>query len=798
MKTFSNLAKLLTLAAAFSFAAFFPTAGSAVTNEELKEIEKQIQDLCREALPCTVSLIPGGNAPRFGSGSGVVVSEDGLILTAAHVAMEMGETATVIFSNGDRAEAEILGMDFARDAAMMQITSGGKFPFVEVGISNDLGDNEWCIALGHASGYQADRTAPVRLGRVIENDHDGFVTSDCALIGGDSGGPLFDLEGKVIGIHSNIGFNLSQNNHVPIDVFKSAWDRLKAGERIGGNRDGDFIADPERPMIGASLENAPGGGSRVVSLVDDSPAKEAGLQPGDIILKINQEDIDDTDDLIDEIRTYRAGDSLMLKVRSDGEEKEVLVKLATARKLGIGENELPRRRLAPRERRERPGAPRPERRPDPGIEDSNPKKGEKEETEVEITPELQAEFNQMMRDSLDKGRLQFNPEDLERFGGGEGLRQLMEDFEEELNPGDMIRLMRLVELGRPAVRPGEFDPEAEIEVGEGFFRDVLNGFRPSTKASSESTYLVFRGNDWKSLGTVVHADGYLITKASEIETENNQKLTVMISKDEQLPAEVVKEFPKHDLALIRIEKSPELTPVIWRKSDKPLAIGSLLAASGSGPDPVAIGVVSVLSRTLSGARKGFLGIVTAPDADGVRIAEVLREGNAGRAGLQAGDVIFKVDREETNTPEKLIRAIGATEPGAEVEIHYLRDGKKESKTVKLVDRSAVDAMVPDRAGHMNDYGTEVSRERTGFPNALQTDLPIRPQECGGPLVDLNGEAIGVNIARAGRIRSFALPASDIIKLIEPELKKAEAAKKQREEDEKKAKKKKGKVLAETR
>ncbi|MFT5465126.1 MAG: serine protease Do [Verrucomicrobiales bacterium] len=814
----SHLKNLLT-AAAFLIAAILPSTGSAITNDDLKKTESQIRDLCEKSIPCTVSLIPGGDAPRFGSGSGVVVSEDGLILTAAHVAMEMGEKVTVIFSNGDRAEAEVLGMDFARDAAMIQITSGGKFPFVDIGESEDLGENEWCIALGHASGFQADRSPPVRLGRVIENNLEGFVTTDCTLIGGDSGGPLFDLDSKVIGIHSNISFSLSQNNHVPIAIFKENWDQLKAGVRIGGNREGDFIADPERPMIGASLDNAPGGGARIVQCMPDSPAEKAGLESGDVILQVNKKDVEDTDQLIDQIRTFRPGDSLTLQIRSGDEDKEVEIKLATANRLGLGEEALP----GPRNRNRPPGSgPRiepdsdienpakkrlgPEKKDEPKEkkpkDEDEPKAEEKEdeETSAKEPADLQAEFNKLMRDSLESGDFKFNPNDLERFGGVEGFGGLMEKFESELSPGDMIRLMRLVELGRPEIRPEDFDPKAELNVGEGFFRDVLNAFRPSTAAASESTLLVFRGTEWKSLGTVVHENGYVITKASEIETENNQKLTVMVSKDNLIPAEVVKQFPEHDLALLRLKNSPKLTPIVWGEGNQQLPLGSLLAASGSGPDAIAIGVVSVLSRTLSGGRKGFLGIVTAPAENGVRIAEVLRQGNAGQAGLQAGDVIVKVDRTETNTPEKLIKAIGATEPGAEVEIHFLRDGKKESKTVKLVDRSSVDAMAGDRAGHMNDYGTEVSKERTGFPNALQTDLPIRPQQCGGPLVDLNGKVIGINIARAGRIRSYALPAKDVLELLEPELKKIEAEKKQPKEDRKKGKKKgkgKGKVLAES-
>ncbi len=103
--------------------------------------------------------------------------------------------------------------------------------------SKNLKSGDLVIALGHAGGYDPVRTPPVRFGRVISSDASGFLNTDCTLIGGDSGGPLFDLEGNVIGIHSSIGHSLSVNNHTGIDGFKKGWDRMKKGEswgRLGG------------------------------------------------------------------------------------------------------------------------------------------------------------------------------------------------------------------------------------------------------------------------------------------------------------------------------------------------------------------------------------------------------------------------------------------------------------------------------------------------------------------------------------------------------------------------------------
>lgn len=724
------------------------SAFSTVTPATLKESEASVQALAAKAMPCTVALVPGGPGDRFGVGSGVIVSEDGLILTAAHVAMEMLGGVAVIFPDGDRVEAEVLGIDYSRDAAMVQITGGGKYPFVEVGQSAGLKENEWCIAMGHANGFQTDRTPPVRLGRVIDNDPDQFLRSDCALIGGDSGGPLFDLDGKVIGIHSNIGFSLSSNNHVPISIFLENWDRLKAGKRFGGTKKGDFLRNPDRAVIGAVLADGPGGkGTLVESVLPDSPAEKSGIEVGDSIIRIGDVEIKNTDAAIDEIGQRSPGDDLKLVVKGAKEEREITLKLASASKLsGFSTPPTP--------------GPRPERRRD---------RDEVEPPTAEEREALQAEFNKKMRDSIKSGELRFDPDDLSKFGGPEGLRDFMEELEDELSPDDLAKLMRIGEDLGPIVKPGVYDPDQEIPVGEGFFREVLTAFRPSVVKASDSTHLVFRGSEWKSLCTVVSKDGYALTKLSEIETQNNQALTVMLSKDRQVPAKMVKSFPSHDLALLKLEAGGKLTPVVWSAAGETPPIGSFLAAAGSGPDPVAIGLVSVPPRVLSGQKKGFLGIGTSWDKLGVRISQILPGGNAGKAGLETGDIITKIDDEVCDTPEKLIKAISGTAPGATVEIGFIRDGEPQTKSVSLGDRGEIDSGMGD-GGKMNKMGTEVSKNNYGYPQALQSDLPIRPEECGGPVVDLDGNVIGINIARAGRIKTYALPASEVVKLIEPELK----------------------------
>jgi len=737
---------LLLFACLASLAVLSFPASAGITPENITKTEDKVRKVARKALPCTVALIPAKKVEKMGSGSGVIVNEDGLILTAAHVTMEMGEEVTVIFPDGKRVSGKVLGSDFSRDSGMVQITAAGeKFPFVELGDSKTLKKNDWTIAMGHAGGFDKERTPPVRLGRVIRNDEEKFITTDSTLIGGDSGGPLFDEEGKLIGIHSNIGFSLLQNNHVPISTFIDNWDRLEKGDRFGGKENGGLLENPERPTIGAALKDAPDDGGAIVSnVISKSPAEKAGIKKGDKIIRVADEDTKNRAAVTAAIRKRKAGDSLRFTIESGEEKKELTVELTAAKNLPSGRSSS--KRIAP-------FPPRPPR--------------EKKE--------LQDFLDEKMRESIKKREMLLTEEDMKRFSNEREFNHFLERFKLSLSTEQKKELARLTKQ-EPApakpkqIRPGEFDPDEEIPAGDGFFRDVLNAFRPSVSEVSDSIHLVFRGQDWKSLCTVVHEDGYVVTKASEIDTKNNQALTVMLSKHKNVPAKVVKTFPDYDLALLKLEDVSGLTPISWDTRGIDLPLGSFLSAAGSGPDPVAIGLVSVKPRSFF-ENKGFLGIGTAPDEKGVKVTSVIPGGGAGNAGIKRGDIITKIDQIVCDSPEKLTKQINKSKPGTAIILHFLRGNSEAAMRVTLTDRSALKA---NAGGRMNRMGTEISKTRSGFRSILQTDLPILPQQCGGPVVDLKGNVIGLNIARAGRIKTFAIPAVDIQKLLEPEINKIEA------------------------
>lgn len=710
-------------------------ANGAITYRDLKVTEKKIRDIVSEAMPATVAITPEKRSGPFATGSGVIVSADGLVLTAAHVALGMNDRVIVTFPDGSRARGRVLGMDYTRDSGMVQLDKNRKYPFVPLGDSDGLVENDWCVALGHAGGFQADRPPPVRLGRVILNNPKRFIMTDSALISGDSGGPLFDLDGRLVGIHSNIGTSLSQNNHVPLSAIRREWSRLLSGERFGGDERGAVLSNPDRPMIGAVLADAPRGkGAFVVQIAPDSPAAKAGLRKGDRIIEADSVSIDDSDELIAEIRSRKSGETMKLVVASSRGRRSVSVKLTSSLQLkGYGPETL-RPSFEPRT--------------------------------AEETRRLQEEFNRKMRLSIETGQLQLTPGDYEKFEDADDFNDFMGRFRKELTPRELDILVKIaVANGDTPIRPGEHDPDKAEPVGDPFFREVLDAFRPSVASTSDATHLVFRGTEWKSLCTVVDEMGYALTKASEIETENNQKLTVMLSKDELVPASVVKVYGEFDLALIRIDTDRILPAVNWRQPRGIPGAGTLLSAAGSGPDPVAIGVVSVMPRSLSKATKGFLGVVMSEVAGGVKVVRLTPDGNARKAGVLRDDVITRVNGVVCDNPDKLLGQISTKPPGSTVELELKRRGRIVNIDVTLGSREGIRDRFPEDPGGTSQMGTDLSEKRSGFPRALQTDLPIEPQQCGGPLVDLNGNFIGINIARAGRIKTYAITAEEVRQLI---------------------------------
>jgi serine protease Do len=273
------------------------------TVDDLKAIQKQVNLVLKDVMAAVVNVKVGAS-----QGSGVIVSDDGTILTAGHVSGKAGKAAEVTLADGKVVKGLTLGGNRGVDNGMMKITTPGPYPYLPMGKSAAVKPGDWVIAVGHPGGYQKGRTPPVRLGRVTRAFED-MIETDCPLVGGDSGGPLFNLKGEVIAIHSRIATELTANIHVPIDTYKRNWEGLVNQEVWFGGRLGFQYGNNDPNIRGCT----------VASVVAGTPADKAGLQAKDVIVRLDGKPIKGYDDLLNAMSIFRDGDEVTLDVRR-GEE----------------------------------------------------------------------------------------------------------------------------------------------------------------------------------------------------------------------------------------------------------------------------------------------------------------------------------------------------------------------------------------------------------------------------------------------------------------------------------------------
>jgi serine protease Do len=289
--------------------------------QDLKDIQNQVKKIVDRVMPSIVGLQIGQ-----AQGSGVIIDKEGHILTAAHVSGEAGRKVSIILPDGRRLKGVTLGANIAIDSGLVQITQpDAKFPFVETGHSAELKKGQWVIAIGHPGGYQQGRQPVVRVGRVLEANGK-VVRTDCALVGGDSGGPLFDMHGQVIGIHSRIGGSITFNIHVPVDTYTETWERL-AGSEVWGNPF-NFLGKvkPAEPFLGVRPD-PDAKLFRVLTVTAGSPADKAGLRSDDVILKVDNRDIASVNDFDAVLRGKAPGNQVTLEVRRGDELLSITVTL---------------------------------------------------------------------------------------------------------------------------------------------------------------------------------------------------------------------------------------------------------------------------------------------------------------------------------------------------------------------------------------------------------------------------------------------------------------------------------------
>lgn len=326
--------------------------GGGVTKQEIVlEESSAIIDAVDKIRPSVVSILATRNVQDFfgnifeqkGGGSGFIITSDGLILTNKHVVDQEGADYTVLTADGKDYPAKVLALDPVLDLAIIKIEASGLRP-VELGDSDNLKIGQWVVAVGNALA-EFQNTVTVGVVSAIDRQItasgasgserlEGLIQTDAAINPGNSGGPLVNLKGQVVGINTAVAGNAQNIGFaIPINLAKNAIESVQKTGKIS------------RPMLGirylpitkeiAQLRDLPveagalivAGSAGQPGVIPGGPADKAGLKEGDIITKLNNEEITETRSLARLLQQYKIGDQVKITFLRDKTEQTVTVTL---------------------------------------------------------------------------------------------------------------------------------------------------------------------------------------------------------------------------------------------------------------------------------------------------------------------------------------------------------------------------------------------------------------------------------------------------------------------------------------
>ncbi|HTU54634.1 MAG TPA: Do family serine endopeptidase [Acetobacteraceae bacterium] len=267
-------------------------------------------------------------------GSGFIISASGYIVTNNHVVKDQ-KTLTVTLDDGTKLRARVVGTDPLTDLAVIKVDAGHKLPFVRLGNSNDVQPGEWVIAMGNPFGLGGTVTAGIvsALGRNIgDGPYDRFIQTDAPINEGNSGGPLFDLQGRVIGVNTAIlspsGGSVGIGFAIPSNTVRAITSALiKSGHVTRGYL--GIAAQPITRTMQQALHLPSEKGALIASVHAGTPAERAGLHPGEVITAVNGKAVDSAGALASDIAAMRPGAEAHLELLDHGSATRTTVALAS-------------------------------------------------------------------------------------------------------------------------------------------------------------------------------------------------------------------------------------------------------------------------------------------------------------------------------------------------------------------------------------------------------------------------------------------------------------------------------------
>ena len=568
-------------------------------------------------------------------------------------------------------------MNQRTDAALIKITnSGDDLPYVPMGDSASLVHNQPALGLSYPAGQKAGAEPVVRFGRVVRSRRSrGMLQSSVLMEPGDSGGPLFDLHGCVIGIHSRIGRSMDRNYEVPIDSYRAHWNEL--------NREGFFTrSGPQRPSLGLRVQPPTNSGQKgrtnekndsnspdekrsveqrdarenaagliVVDVRENGLAYEAGIRRGDRISRVDEWPLQTFSDLRDALKVARKNDVESVKiqlVRKNETEPRTLT-------VAVLEHAAPE---VPLPKGDHPVVPTPQ-----GFSE------------------------------------------LSRFA------QQFSDLESKLDDA-CVKVIS--------------------DAGDGVSLSIT--------------------------GTRIEGTRWIVSKSSVVGREPKIQQDSK-GGDKLIALEIVERDFSNDLVLLRAPKK-NTRGIDLQISKESVLVGTfLLTPDEDGPGLVSVvGIQSFTSR--KHRSRGFLDVVpeTYKRNQGAYIESVNKGGAANRAGLMVGDVITQMNDILIRTQLDLRRFLSQVDPNTQITATVRRDEDELTKSITL-------GAFPSRSNHAANQ-MDKSGRRDGFRRVFSHDADLKPDQCGGPLFDLDGNFVGLNVARNSRVRSFALTANMLKEFID--------------------------------
>jgi S1-C subfamily serine protease len=280
--------------------------------------------------------------------------------------------------------------------------------------------------------------------------------------------------------------------------------------------------------------------------------------------------------------------------------------------------------------------------------------------------------------------------------------------------------------------------------------------QPIAESVRDSVVQVLCGGRPVSLGTVVAADGYVLTKRSEL---SGDPIRVRLGDGRLIPARVASVRRRNDLALLQVDSGVTLAPVRFASNIPPIA--SFLVSPGRTGRSIGIGVVGVKERRVD--HRGRLGVMLEDDSNGRALVQgVWPDSGADDAGIEPGDLIVAINGREEKSRMGVIETLRGMFPGESVRLTILRPTETQETSTMEMNASIREFGVMQESESDSKVNGPRNVRLSGFDQVIQHDTVLDPDECGGPILDTSARVVGINIARAGRVVSYALPGSLVL------------------------------------